>query len=130
MPQRPTFVPCPTCGQPRRRGGSITPETVCRKCKKKPKVDYVCVVTGCGSKVSGPDRHCPKCNGARMRKRPERQFITEKVAERQAHDPECSWWVARPRDRWSDDIAVQMPRFRAAGIGKDRPPIGMSLTTY
>jgi hypothetical protein len=91
-----------------------------------PKPVHVCIA-GCARIVSGPNRRCQTCNCARMRKqRALNQFVAESAADRKAHEPDRSWWVGRPRSTWASDVEFQLQtRFRAAGIGKDRPPIGM-----
>lgn len=88
------------------------------------KQTYSCAA-GCGRAVSGAGRACHPCAAERTRQRKESQGhrkLPAVVAE--------SWWIGTARPAWGVLVAAQMPRFQAAGIGKDRAPIGMSLATY
>lgn len=91
---------CTACGARRPRGGNAR-QGVCRACH----------LAGLGtprSKTQKPGAH--------------QQFEIEHRAAKESRYPTESWWT---RPDFSAALAQQMDRFRAAGIGRDRPALGM-----
>jgi hypothetical protein len=121
MPRR--SILCSKCHRPRVSGGQSKTNGMCRLCWHDARMALPASERKRGPyRASGKPRE-PKVKPLRVVKRVQ-PFIDPKTPM-----PEASWWAGCRRDEWGQRIAEQMPRFRAAGIGKDRPPIGMSATT-
>jgi hypothetical protein len=108
-------------------------EGTCRACwrKKNPKVRHYCIEPNCGREVTGPGRRCNPCNAARMRaaKAKKGSGVPASKSTTVAAPPDRSWWIGTDAE-FAANYRDRLPRFLAAGIVKDRPAIGMSLTTY
>jgi hypothetical protein len=121
MPRR--SILCTKCGRKRASGGQSKTQGMCRLCWHDARM-----ALPASARKRGPYRASGKARKPRGRPirvaRPPQPFIAPKE-----QPPVDSWWASCRREDWSDRIAEQMPRFRAAGIGKDRPALGMSAVT-
>lgn len=98
MPQKP--IPCASCGKPRPQGGKSN-KGVCMRCFRK------------NWKVTGKSK-----------------IAFEQAQDKAQRAPASSWWATSDyqRDRAAARVILgqQEDRHRAAGIGKDRPALGMA----
>lgn len=109
-------IPCanPKCGRLRMPGGKSNPAGLCRLCWHQ-----ALLAKSPEERKRGPYKTAASKPAPKPKAPP--------VVNEQA-DGEPPWWSC-PRSEWSDRISDQMPRFRVAGIGRDRPAIGSSLAT-
>lgn len=130
----PRMRACPKCGVKRLIGGKSPDARLCLDCyrgslrsRTSQKQQYRCS-NNCGRKVSGPKRTCQPCWGMKLRAK--KLIEGSGVPALKACDvapPADSWWT---EPDFSAAFQKQLTRFQVGGIGRDRPPIGMSMTTY
>jgi hypothetical protein len=123
MPRR--SILCTQCGRKRVSGGQSKTNGLCRLCWHDARM-----ALPASERKRGPYRKGYAAKAVRKAKpKAVRVRKVQPFIEPKALGPDASWWAGCRRDEWGQRIEEQMPRFRAAGIGKDRPPIGMSATT-